>query len=317
MHGNSQNQDEAQDSIPTPPSGTTQDHERSSESGQVEEGASPDIEPVAAIPAQPKPAEGLDHPQVQGHVRKLNLVGSSQITRAVAEAVRRGLSQQFVITETQLEGAVKAVGTELLKRLKANSKSVRGLPKDAFLKEVRADKKRIEAEREAARRQLDVMLEKLKSSHDEVDRREEELVRESREVGQVQDEALTVKIQEIFESLQAGEDIETIRQKITELALGSLQGERDKSIEAQLSDHRNEVENFERRIAKLTHSLELTEDELKRIAAAKNIELGVGSIYRTVQGLNSSDDNYETKKELMSSIFAANLELQKGHAEAG
>jgi len=234
----------------------------------------------------------------------------------VAEAVRRGLSQQFVFTEPQLEAAVKSIGGELMKRLKASSKSVRGLPKDAFLREVRADKKRIEAQREAARRELESLLEKLQSSHDAVDRREEELVAESRASGQVEDQALTAKIAEIFADLESGADPETIREKVTALTLGSLQGERDRAIEAQLSDHRNEVENFERRIAKLTHSLHLTEDELKRIAAAKNIELGVGSIYRTVQGLSSDDDDYETKKELMSSIFAANLELQKGHAEA-
>lgn len=314
MHGNSEHQDQAQEGVPTPDSATSDQAQDSNESSGA---GSETIQGPA--PSGPK-AEGGDEtnaPQMQNHVRKLNLVGSSQITRAVAEAVRRGLSRQFVITETQLEGAVKAIGTELMQRLKANSKSVRGMPKDAFLREVRADKQRIEAEKEAARKELESLLEKLQSSHDAVDRREEELVAESRVHGQAEDKELTAKINDIFASLQAGADIEEIRDKITALALGSLQGERDKSIEAQLSDHRNEVDNFERRIAKLTHSLELTEDELKRIAAAKNIELGVGSIYRTVQGLNSSDDNYETKKELMSSIFAANLELQKGHAEAG
>ena len=261
--------------------------------------------------------EQSDAKALEGHVRKLNLVGSSQITRAVAEAVRRGLSRQFVVTEAQLEEAVKAIGGELMKRLKANSKSVRGLPKDAFLREVRADKKRIEAAREAARRELDEMLEKLKSSHEEVERREAELVRESRASGEVQDQEITDRIAAIFAGGDGSMDVESLRQKITELALGSLQGERDKSIEAQMAEHRGDVEQYERRIAKLTQSLSLTEVELKRIAAAKNIEIGIGSIYRTVQGLSSDDDSYETKKELMSSIFAANLELQKGHAEAG
>ncbi len=299
MHGNSQNQDGNSDGSrlkdPEQPSGAGSPAGETGTSGKVDE---------------------LNTPQVKGHVRKLNLVGSSQITRAVAEAVRRGLSSQFVVTEAQLESAVKAIGSQLLKRLKANSKAVRGLPKDAFLQEVRADKQRIEAQREAARSELESLLEKLNDCQVEGDRQKALLIRESLETGRAQDQELTGKIQAIFESLESGADPETIRNQITNLTLGSMQVERNRAIEAQLADHRSEVDNFERRIAKLTQSLHLTEDELKRIASEKNIEIGVGSIYRTVQGLSSNDNKYETKKELMSSIFAANLELQKGHAEA-
>jgi hypothetical protein len=234
----------------------------------------------------------------------------------VAEAVRRGLSKQFVFQEAQLESAVKAIGRELMLRLKANSKSVRSLPKDAFLREVRADRQRIEAAREAARKELEAMLVKLKNVHDQVNLREAELVRESQASGQIEDKELAARISEIFESLGSGPEAEAICEKITAVALSSLQSERDRSIEAQMSEHRGEVEQFERRIAKLTQSLELTEEELKRIAAAKNIDIGVESFYRTVQGLSASDDDYETKKELMSCIFAANFELQKGRAGA-
>ena len=85
----------------------------------------------------------------------------------------------------------------------------------------------------------------------------------------------------------------------------------------ELADQQVQIAQFERRISKLTSSLEMTEDELKRVAAAKNIDLGVSSRYRTVQGVSSSDENYETKKELMSSIFQANLELQKGKGKPG
>ena len=65
------------------------------------------------------------------------------------------------------------------------------------------------------------------------------------------------------------------------------------------------------RIAKLTQSLQMTEEEMRRVAAAKNIDLGVASIYRSVQGLDGGDAQFERKKELMSDIFAANLELKE------
>lgn len=270
----------------------------------------------APNPPQKQASADPDSAAIEQRARKLNLVGSSQLTRAVAEAVRRGLGEQFVFQEAQLEQAVRSIGRELMARLKANSKSVRGLPKDAFLREVKADKKRIEAAKDAARAELDGMLEKLKLSHEEVARHEAQLVRESKATGQLEDESLAARIAEIFAGGGSDLDIAGLREQITALALGSMQGQRDKSIDAQMSDHRKEVEHFERRIAKLTNSLELTEDELKRIAKAKNIDIGVGSIYRNVQGLSGSDDDYETKKELMSCIFTANLELQKGGAEA-
>jgi hypothetical protein len=274
----------------------------------VRESMSTDPREDNGTPGEKSPLGAAGDETVQQHARKLNLVGSSQLTKAVAASVREGLADQFEFTPLQLNAAVRAVGSRLMARLKAQSKAVRGVPKAAFLKEVQADKERIDAARETAKRELDAMLEKLKAGQEENNRREAELVRESQETGQVEDEQLATRIAEIF----ASGDESTIREKITELALGSMQGQRDKSIDAQMSEHREQVDSFERRIAKLTNSLELTEEELKKMAKAKNIDLGVGSIYRSVQGLSGDDNDYETKKELMSSIFAANLELQKG-----
>ncbi len=262
------------------------------------------------VPEDEVPKGAPEDDTVQQHARKLNLVGSSQLTKAVAESVREGLRDQFELTQAQLNAAVRAVGSRLMLRLKAQSKAVRGVPKAAFLKEVQADKDRIDAARETAKRELDAMLEKLKLGQEQNSLREAELVRESQATGQVEDEQLAGRIAAIFASSDG--DSAKIREKITELALGSMQGQREKSIDAQMAEHRDQVDGFERRIAKLTNSLELTEEELKKMAKAKNIDLGVGSIYRSVQGLSGEDNDYETKKELMSSIFAANLALQKG-----
>jgi len=277
------------------------------------------VDPTPSTPEDSGPAPLLPGPDGIGkEARKLNLVGSSQLTRAVAEAVRRGLDRHFDFDEGQLGQAVEAIGHELLARLKANSRSVRGLPKDAFLREVREDKRRIEAQREAARKELEALLEQLGSSQGEWDRQQAELVAASQATGEVEDRALSARIAQIFSSVSDSDagDLAALKEQITSLALGSVQGERDKLIEAQMAEHQAEIDKFQRRITKLTGSLEMTEDELRRIASSKNIEIGLGSIYRTVQGLSTEDNDYETKKELMSSIFAANLELQKGTAEA-
>jgi hypothetical protein len=71
------------------------------------------------------------------------------------------------------------------------------------------------------------------------------------------------------------------------------------------------IDQLERRIAKLTHLLGITEDELRRVAGMKNIDLGIASIYRTVQGLSDDAVQKEKKRVMMREIFQANLELKK------
>ena len=71
-----------------------------------------------------------------------------------------------------------------------------------------------------------------------------------------------------------------------------------------------QIDKLERRVSKLTESLGMTEAELKRVAAMKNIDLGIASIYRSVQGLTAGDDQFEAKQEMMKSIFEANLALR-------
>ncbi len=274
----------------------------------------PATPPAPQAPAAPEARQQQADPatqQLRSEARRMNLVGNAQLGSAIAEAVREGLSEQFVFEEEQLRAAVETIGRGLFLRLKSQSKSVRGLPKQAFLREVEEDKRKIVAESERARKELEQLLSELQERSSEVGRMQANLVRESRESAIVEDRAIADYIAKLFEGCQTPEDYERVREQVTSLTLGSLQEERDKSIEAQLAESRKEVEQYKRRISKLTNSLELTEEELKRIAAAKNIDLGVQSIYRTVQGLSSGDDDYETKKELMSSIFQANLDLQK------
>ncbi|MBI5361745.1 MAG: GGDEF domain-containing protein [Planctomycetes bacterium] len=86
----------------------------------------------------------------------------------------------------------------------------------------------------------------------------------------------------------------------------------------EVDEAKRTIDMLERRIGKLTHALGVTEEELQRIAAMKNVELGEASIYRTVQGLSDDARDKERKREMMKDIFHANFELKKrlsGHAD--
>ena len=105
---------------------------------------------------------------------------------------------------------------------------------------------------------------------------------------------------------------EKLRQEFLQMALKDLAKERNAAMTADESGEKDrQIDNLERRIAKLNAQLGLTEDELKRVMAMKNVEDGVASIYRTVQGLSDEDGSKDLKKEMMKQIFEANIEMKK------
>lgn len=70
-----------------------------------------------------------------------------------------------------------------------------------------------------------------------------------------------------------------------------------------------DVDLLRRRVAKLTDSLERTEERLVQVAAMKQVDPGVPSVYRHVQGLDPQVQDYELRLALMRSLFDANREL--------
>jgi diguanylate cyclase (GGDEF)-like protein len=113
-----------------------------------------------------------------------------------------------------------------------------------------------------------------------------------------------------------GVDIDTVVRAIHSLrevgagavaagAAGTKGGEED------LEAARAQIDLLERRIAKLTHILGLTEEELQRVAAMKGLDLGIASIYRSVQGLAADASQRERKLEMMRVIFEANMDLRR------
>lgn len=101
-----------------------------------------------------------------------------------------------------------------------------------------------------------------------------------------------------------------IQQSVIAEAIKELQGQVRQQLSGSDEEHRREVDLLERRIAKLTRTLGMTEGELQRVLQSKPGDLGVASMYQSVQGLSGSDVQAELKKELMAKIFEANMELR-------
>jgi hypothetical protein len=95
-----------------------------------------------------------------------------------------------------------------------------------------------------------------------------------------------------------------------ERALESFRLRRDHSMQ-------EEMDRYERRIAKLKESLERTEQLLSDLAGARLTDPGVASIYRDVQGLQADVRNREQKAALLADIFEANLALRSDIQKLG
>jgi GGDEF domain-containing protein len=147
-------------------------------------------------------------------------------------------------------------------------------------------------------------------------REQQVLEDEVSEIGGLQQAQLVDKIQQLFAGVGRTKEIEALEKQILDLAIKELYEERRKAVAAQMAEHRRQTDMLEKRIAKLTDILGVTEEELKRVMAMKNIDAGVASIFRTVQGLSADDNQAELKKSLMSEIFKQNVSFQKREKEA-
>ncbi len=117
---------------------------------------------------------------------------------------------------------------------------------------------------------------------------------------------LEEKLEDLFKSMGRNiPDFGGREHEVLALAVEKMEANHDLMRE----QHSRQVEMLERRLTKVSSSLEETENALRRTVASGSVDTGVASIYRSVQGLADVEDDVELKKEMMSKIFEANLEL--------
>ncbi len=113
------------------------------------------------------------------------------------------------------------------------------------------------------------------------------------------DLTLAEKLRELLERAAATDTAES----------DNREEELQQRIQDLISQHNRQIDVLERRIGKLTCSLEATEDELRRMALLREVDSGIASVYRTVQGLDAGQADATSKRDMMSAIFEANMEL--------
>ena len=112
-----------------------------------------------------------------------------------------------------------------------------------------------------------------------------------------------------------GERLGTLRQRLVQLAVRAVVKERQSVLENLPPTSLRRIDLLERRIGKLRGSLSTAREAMSKLDGMEDLDLGVASIYRTVQGLAEVDALAEVKRDMLTEIFQANAALQGRKAD--
>ena len=84
-------------------------------------------------------------------------------------------------------------------------------------------------------------------------------------------------------------------------------------------DSMEHMEELKRRLVRMAKDLQLSQEEVAdlREALAAAYDGGVASIYKSVQGLSTNDNNFQKKRDLLRILFEQNLEIHNIQPDDG
>ncbi|MBL8756269.1 MAG: hypothetical protein JNK15_23440 [Planctomycetes bacterium] len=231
-------------------------------------------------------------------VQQVSVLGLDRIISLIEAAVHRSLKSRLVGIER--EAVADATKAEFLRLLRSNE-------------DLQRQKSEVEEARERAEDEIDTLRRELTQNNQALQLKLEQdaLALATRYEGENAEIAKKVAAVVAGLAQTPGATATTVEQRLMELVMDVVSGERQSAEEARRALHDREVDNLQRRIKKLNDNLAATEQRLQQVAALKDVEGGISSVYREVQGLATGDAQVGKKKELMGEIFKANLKLQK------
>ena len=246
--------------------------------------------------------------------RKLRVIGKEPLAAVLDLAVSRALRRvSGAYDPAHVEEVQEVCRVEFRRLLKDNARPMRGVTKSQFLLELERSQHKMLAAKDKAQKELSELSERSELLRDRIDQEES-----SDEAFAVQRSAsFEAELDKRFRKVLKLSDLgpassRSLREALVHAAAEAAHAEWMKAREERRRQAEDEIQNYERRIAKLTGSLEKTEAELKRLASLESdADAGISSIYREVQGLDLEVQDAARKKEMLANIFQANLELQK------
>lgn len=228
-------------------------------------------------------------------VQQVSVLGIDRIVALVEQAVSRSLRTKLGGIER--DAVTDATKAEFLRLLRSNE-------------DLQRQKSEIERQKELVEEELDALRRELGERQQQLQLRLDEGALDVAARYEGENAAIAARVGEVLAALrrQGNGDVEG---RVVELVMELVSGERRAAEAARSALRDREVETLQRRIHKLNESLGQTEKRLQQVAATRQVDQGISSIYREVQGIGAEDTHQERKKEIMAELFKANLLLQK------
>lgn len=258
----------------------------------------------------PAPHADELHPARPAVPRSLKVIAREPFQEAVERAVAKALFAHDVHLAPERARAVeRAVRDQLADFIGHSGRRIRGVPRSEFMLQLDRARDRTLAARDEAREELLGVQRELELARGLYKSRFEVLQQAAR--AQVDLGRLVQGLESLLEGWEGGglpqpELIEAIRL----LTLRTVHEEIERAARRQAAEYDQQVDRLERRIRKLSASLEATERALQAVSRLKAIDPGIASIYRTVQGLSSEDERARAKRAMLEHIYEANRVLQ-------
>lgn len=239
-----------------------------------------------------------DELRAQG-VHRVRRVSREMVSRLIEKAVNRTLMARTIgVPEPELRELISDAQREFYKITGTQD-------------EIDRTRAQVAAQRTALSEELTRIREEL-ASHRTFEDMAEGRPRAREDVERREDDELLQRVRSYLRNVpQRGPELTSAENDIVQHLQASLEAIRASAYQAGLHASGERVLQLERRVAKLVKSLADTELVLQRVAAMKELDVGLESIYRNVQGLSTGDSFVEAKRQLMQQIFEKNLELRR------
>ncbi len=266
-------------------------------------------------PAGPPKAPRSLREAIESQSQQVNLSRLAQ-KKKVARVVSLSTLER-IMTEAVENVLLQGPADPLLDR-----ESLRKQTQDEFQRLLQMHQQAVQEKNEAdeAREALEKQVSALKTELQlQVKKFEEEKARISPHVSLSQDSLVEMedRVRALFRELvdektvaNAGGHAAVLESQFRSIFDSILSHERGLALAQHKEAHDQELARLGLRIKKLNTALKTSEDALTRLVEQKEIDPGVASIYRSVQGIAPDAVNVERKQELLRVVFVNNLRLR-------
>jgi len=244
-------------------------------------------------------------PSTPGSERWWNLLNREAVVEILAAAVRDGLAE---VEAGALAKDVlpQTIARTFLAEARQRARRVRGTTKRGFLLQLQRSRNSTLLQRDAALEELTDLQKKTAELRTSLENKAQLLGRVEE---QTLDEELARELERLNRRalLSSGGGLEPAS---IEQLRKFVRKQRREALTLALSGYRERMGLLERRVSKLNSALTSTEQALQVLATKAQIDPGIASIFRTVQGISAGTPHQDVKREMLRVIFEANLEMQ-------